>query len=640
LIVATAGHVDHGKTFLVRNLTGVETDRLAEEQRRGLSISLGYAYWRPDDDTVVGFIDVPGHRRFINNMISGISGIDVGMLVVAADDGVMPQTLEHVQVMRLLGVEHYLLVISKCDRADGDRLQEVCEEAASLLPEGTPLFQVSNTTGAGIEELSAELARRGKEWNARNSSGHFRMSIDRAFHLSGRGLVLTGTITSGVVSTGETLVLQPQQQAVRVRGIHVQDAPSETGKAGDRCALNVSGDLHKDDIERGDWISSEDCIDTTSRFDARNRLLRDAAFPLKHLSRVKVHIGAKHFDARLILLRGEDSESWRIRPGESAFAQLVTNRPVLCCHGDRFLLRDYGETATLGGGVVLDPRGSTTHKSSVSRLGFLAAMEQDGIESAIRAALADRDGLLDYPALLRSWNIDSAERPGEFLPGIARITAGHNEYWLAESRWNDVKQRVTDALQKFHRDNPGEPGIEQPRLAQLALRSGDGKLFQPLITALSESGDIKLTNGLLSAADFKARPSLETDKEWQAIAACLRKHNRQIPNLAQLREESGLTGPELERCLGRAQRDRQLVRINANRFAETPVVLEFARGALALTGDNSNLGVAELRDHLGCGRNVLIEVLEYFDSIGFTRRVGNARIVLDRTLPDKKFAAT
>ena len=637
MIIATAGHVDHGKTSLVRNLTGVETDRLEEEQRRGLSINVGYAYWRPDSETTVGFIDVPGHRRFINNMISGISGVDLGMLVVAADDGPMPQTREHLQAMNLLGVENYLLVISKCDRVDEQRLAQVCRETVTLLPEGTPIHKISNTTGAGIDELRTELKRQAQQWTARTTNGHFRMSVDRAFHLQGRGLILTGTIASGSVATGETLLLQPHGKILRVRSIHAQDAPASIGKAGERCALNVSGDIHKDNIERGDWVAGKNCIDTTCRFDTRIGLLPDAAFPLKHLSEVKLHIGAKHLKARLMLLHDEDSPTSRIHSGETAFAQFVTDRPILCCHGDRFLLRDYGETATLGGGVVLDPQGLKSRRSSATRLSFLAAMEEDGIENAIRAALEDPSCTLDYNALLKSWNLDPGDRPGGNLPGTARIKIPEGELWLAQSRWSDLKRRILKTLAKYHHSNTDEPGIEPNRLARAALSAVDQRLFQPAIAELTNSGDVLVTNGLLSASEFKARPSEQEDSDWLSISACLQKYGRQIPNLAQLEQECGLSKPALQRILSRAQRDRRLIRINPKRYAETSLLYEFAQTALALTRDKSTLTVAEFRDHCGCGRNVLIEVLEYFDSIGLTRRVGNARVLLDRGLPDKHF---
>ncbi len=638
MIVATAGHVDHGKTSLVKNLTGVETDRLEEEQRRGLTINLGYAYWRPDHDTVVGFIDVPGHRRFINNMISGISGIDLGMLVVAADDGPMPQTREHLQVMDLLGVEHYLLVVSKCDRVDQQRIEQVCRETSALLPENTPVYNVSNTTGAGVDELRSELERQARLWTARTTAGHFRMSIDRAFHLQGRGLIVTGTVASGTITSGETLVLQPQRKFLRVRGIHAQDAPAVLGKAGERCALNISGDVHKDDIERGDWVASEACIDTTSRFDTRIRLLPDAAFPLKHLSEVKLHIGAKHLKARLMLLHGKESSASRIHPGETALAQFVTDRPILCCHGDKFLLRDYGETATLGGGFVLDPRGLQHRKSSLTRLSFLAAMEHADIEDAIRAA-TDQNCTLDYGTLLKSWNLDPDERPGENLAGIARIISADGEFWLAQSQWSDLQQTILTTLSELHRSNSAEPGITPAQLMHASLPASEQRLFQGAVAELTESGDIHMTNGLLSTRGHQATPSSRDDSDWLAISACLRKHGRRIPNLAQLEQECGVEKAALQRSLGRAQRDRRLVKINAKRYAEPSLVNEFAQAVLELTQDKSTLTVTECRDHLGCGRNLMIEVLEYFDGIGFTRRVGNARVILDRGLPDKHFTA-
>ncbi len=638
MIVATAGHVDHGKTSLVKNLTGVETDRLEEEQRRGLSINLGYAYWRPDSETVVGFIDVPGHRRFINNMISGISGIDLGMLVVAADDGPMPQTREHLQVMDLLGVEHYLLVVTKCDRVDEQRIEQVCSNVSAMLPEHTPVYKVSNTTGDGIDNLRVELEQQARVWTARATSGHFRMSVDRAFHLQGRGLILTGTVASGTVSTGEAVVLQPQCKSLRVRGIHTQDAPASLANAGERCALNVSGDAHKDDIERGDWVTGESCIDTTSRIDARIRLLPDAAFPLKHLSDVKLHIGAKHLKARLMLLQSDTSSASRLHAGETALAQLVTERPVLCCHGDKFLLRDYGETATLGGGVVLDPQGLKTRKSSNARLQFLAAMERDDIEDAIGAALNHENCTLDYDALLRSWNVDAADRPGVSLPGIARVQTRDAELWLAHSRWADLKKSVLDALLKLHRNKPDESGFKPSQVARAALATHDQAFFQPATVALLKSNDIFIKDGLLIAKGHDTSTSSE-QREWLEISACLQKHGKQIPAVTQLEQECGIERQVLLHSIGRAQREGKLVKINAKRYALASVLNDFAQAALDLTADEPTLTVVRYRDHLGCGRNIAVDVLEYFDGIRFTRRDGEARIILKRALPIRYFSA-
>ena len=637
MIVATAGHVDHGKTSLVRSLTGVETDRLEEEQRRGLSISLGYAYWRPDSKTTIGFIDVPGHRRFINNMISGISGIDLGLLVVAADDGPMPQTREHLQVMRLLGVEDYVLVVSKTDRVSERRVVEVCDEMAALLPVDTPVHRVSNSTGDGIDELRGDLEARAREWSARSAKGPFRMSIDRAFTLQGPGLVVTGTVASGVVENGETLLLKPQNFPLRVRSIHTQDKPAAIGRAGERCALNVSGDVHKDDIERGDWIVAEHANDSTTRFDARIRLLREAPFPLKHLASVKLHIGAKHCQARMLLLRDQETQRSRISPGESAFARLLTEPPIHCCRGDRFLVRDNGETATLGGGVVLDPQAPEARKSSSTRFDFLAAMEHDDIEQAIRDALTGTQVTLNYDTLLKSWNVDTGARPGRELPGLARIGTDKGELWLDEARWLTLKQRIVGTLRDYHEEHPDEPGIRLTKLARTSLSRDDQGLFQPAVVDLIKSGAMKLENGLLAEQEFEVGSNTEDDHDWQSISACLRASGRQIPNLAQLRDASGLPEKRFARGLSRALRDRRIIRLNPERYAEPALVNEFALGVLDLTRDGATLEVAALRDRMGCGRNVLVEVLEYFDSLGFTRRTGNARIVLDRDLPKKQF---
>jgi selenocysteine-specific elongation factor len=637
LIIATAGHVDHGKTSLVRNLTGVETDRLEEERRRGLSISLGYAYWRPDSRTTIGFIDVPGHRRFINNMISGISGIDLGLLVVAADDGPMPQTREHLQVMSLLGVDSYVLAVSKCDRVSEQRIDAVCAEMESLLPEDTSAFRISNITGGGIDELRSHLEKRARDRIGRSAKGPFRMSVDRAFTLQGVGLVVTGTIASGVVETGENLLLQPQGIALRVRSVHTQDKPSPAGRAGERCALNVSGNVHKDDIERGDWVVAKNSIEPTARFDTRIHLLPDAPFPLKNLAGVKLHIGAKHCAARLLLLNDGDTRQSRLRPGESAFAQILTERPIHCCHGDRFLLRDNGETATLGGGIVLDPRGPNVRRSSTSRIAYLAAMAQNDVRQAISDTLSDTRRVLDYDAMLHAWNLDPDDRPGGDLSDIARIETDQGELWLAESRWSKLKEQILESLRDYHERQPDKPGVQLKKLASMTLARDEQRLFQPAVVQLIRSGDMVLKDGLLSASGFETRLDEQDDRDWQAISAYLRMSGRQIPGFSRLRDECGLDKTQFEQCLNRALRDRRIVKITPERYAETSVVNEFAQGVLNLTRDKPTLTVAELRDLMGCGRNVLIEILEYFDSLGFTRRTGNSRIVLDRSLPGKQF---
>ena len=308
MIIATAGHVDHGKTSLIKQLTGIDTDRLEEEKRRGLSINLGFAYLplatdSQNNDTRLGFIDVPGHSRFINTMISGVSGIDLGMLVVAADDGPMPQTIEHLNVLRLLGLKHFVAVVSKIDRVPATRVKEVGAQVRDLLKsQQCDLFTVSNTTGEGISELLNYLQNHPLQHNARNLDCHFRMSIDRAFSLKGIGLVVTGTVAAGKINVGDELQLLPLGKTLRVRSLRVQDKDAQSGQAGQRCALNITGNIERQQISRGDVLTTAIDAPLVHRCDARFRLLTDAPFAVKHLSPVKLHIAAKHIEARLMKL--------------------------------------------------------------------------------------------------------------------------------------------------------------------------------------------------------------------------------------------------------------------------------------------------------------------------------------------------
>ena len=641
MIVATAGHVDHGKTSLVRGLTGVETDRLEEEQRRGLSINLGYAYLPTSTGMPIGFIDVPGHRSFINTMIAGVSGIDLGMIIVAADDGPMPQTREHIDVMHLLGVQEFLIVITKCDRADAKRIKEVSNASLALLQRAggqtlTPRFQVSNINGDGVEDLRNELLRRATTLTVRKDHGLFRMSVDRAFSLQGHGLVVTGTAASGQVSVGDSIVLHPQGEIVRVRSIRVHDRDAKTGNAGERCALNLVGNVHRDDIERGDWVTDPGCVRSTSRIDCHIGLLNDAPFALKNLADVKLHIGAKQTKAKLLLLAPADAPISRLNPGESSYAQVIISRPVHCCHGDRFLLRDFGETATLGGGIILDPHGAAAKRTSARRLSFLSAMEQHDIEDAIRSVLSESTSAegLDYKALLQSWNHAPGARPGDSIGGVARIRTDKGETWFREDHWATLQNDILITLRELHKKEPREPGFRPSQVAQHALGRARQALLQPALVELLKRQEIRISDGLLSVAGHTVADT-DVDPDWSLIAKCLQHYGRSVPTLTQIEKETGLAEHKLKHRLGLAQRDGKLTRINTRRFVLTSTLREFAQAALDLTADNESLAVATYRDHLGCGRNVAVDVLEYFDGIRFTRRVGETRIIVRRSMPER-----
>lgn len=656
MIVATAGHVDHGKTSLVKHLTGIDTDRLEEEKRRGLSINLGYAYRPLDDGTVIGFIDVPGHSRFINTMIAGISGIDVGLLVVAADDGIMPQTLEHIDVLRLLGVPRYILVVTKIDRVDNDRVREVGGAALSLLPAGTLAYRVSNSSAEGIDTLRAELDELASDWQERAAGGHFRMSVDRAFNLKGAGLVVTGTVASGTVHQSDQLLLQPAGQALRVRSLRAQDREADCAGPGMRCALNISGDVSKAEIERGDWVTALKAIAPTQRFDARVELLAAAPFALRQLSPVKIHLGAKRVAARLYLL-GEQEEASRFKPGEQKFAQLLLEAPVVCCHGDRFLLRDHGEGVTLGGGMVLDPFAPRSGKSAPGRLEWLGSLETDSPIAAIRKTVLERRDVLDLEEFASAWNLldDELEAllAANELAACRLVSADATRVLVSAETWRACTERVAQALQHWQQENPGEAGVTPAVLKRQAqglprfigyhvMDQREGvilnTLFVPLLTDLLKNGGAELRGGLLSLPGHQSSLPQREQEAWAPLEKLLLQAGHKIPALSQLVEDSGGNRKAVLAVLERARRDGRAHKLNETRYALPSALLDLARLAQQLATDHGNFTVIQFRDAVGCGRNLAIEILEYFDKLGYTLRQGDTRAVRQDRIPEDFFS--
>jgi selenocysteine-specific elongation factor len=373
MIVATAGHIDHGKTALVRALTGVDTDRLPEEKARGISIDLGFAYLQGEAG-LIGFVDVPGHERFVRNMLAGVAGIDLALLVVAADDGVMPQTREHLQILHLLDVRRGIVVISKTDRVSSARVAEVADEVQALLS-GTslaaaPVHRVSAIKGEGVDGLRQTLAAAAAAHRSRYRDGHhFRLAVDRVFSVAGTGTVVTGTVFHGRVKRGDRLVVSPAGHAVRVRGIEIRGLAAEDAQAGDRCALSLAG-AEAAQVKRGDWVVEEPLHAPTQRIDVLLKLLPSERSPLEHWTPVHLHLGTDALTARVATPRAHP-----IQPGASAHAQLVFDRPILAVNSDRYIVRDQSGRRTLGGGIVLDPF-APRRKPGAHRPAQLAALER------------------------------------------------------------------------------------------------------------------------------------------------------------------------------------------------------------------------------------------------------------------------
>jgi selenocysteine-specific elongation factor len=643
MIVATAGHVDHGKTALIKQLTGVDTDRLEEEKRRGLSINLGFAYNRSIEEPTIGFIDVPGHNRFVNTMIAGVSGIDLGMLVVAADDGPMPQTIEHLDIMRLLGVSDYVVVITKIDRVEQGRVAKLRDAMQVLLADACPVFSVNALDGSGIAELKQFLYGRAQQLGPRSDAGHFRLSIDRSFLLKGIGLVVTGTAISGKVSVGDSLKLLPLGKLLRIRTIHAQDKAVEMCKAGQRCALSLVGDISKEQVNRGDSLLDEKVAIPTARLDARLHLLPKLPFGLKHLSPVKLYIGADRKRAKLFLLQKPDSGN-RLNPGENSLVQLITDEDLACCSGDRVLLRDDSESVTLGGGIVLDAHAPRTAKTSLSRVTYLAAMESGTVGAMLQTLLIDHQQVVDLSRIKQSWNLRNDElnrvlHEPALAEAIRLFDVGKTEFAVARHVWNSAGQILSKNLSDWHKEKPEETGIGLNELESRLAPGLEPVLFKAVVVVQQERGVFKISNGLVSASDHQVVMADEAERQWASIERAMTKYGTSIPMLSNLQRDIAFDENSVVRLLHAAARSGKVIRLAERRFALPSVLRVLAESVSELACKTPRFSIVEFKNHAGLGRNLAMELLEYFDTIRFTKRDGDKRLVIDAELPARFFDA-
>jgi len=616
MIIGTAGHIDHGKTALVKALTGVDTDRLAEEKRRGITIDLGYAY---TDD--LGFVDVPGHERFVHTMLAGASGIDTALLVVALPEGIRPQTREHVQILSLLGIDRGVVALSKADLA-GDRVGEVSAALAALLA-GTPLAEapmipVSAMTGQGLGDLRAALLA--SAGGSRDAGGHARLAVDRAFTLSGAGLIVTGTLVSGRIGVDDRLVLSPSGLEVRVRGLHAQNKPAQTAVAGQRVALNIAGPrLSKHTVTRGDWVLHPEIHAPTAAIDARIALLADAPRALRQDAQVHLHLGAAHVMARASLLDRE-----RLEPGEAALVRLSVAQPIGALARDRVVLRDSGATCTIGGGVVLDPFPPRRGRRVPARLTQLLALDVAGAAEALRGLLAEAPGWTDMAAFMRARNVPVEQR--EVLIGCASAAAAGG-LLLSVEAFESVREAVVAALAAQHRAAPEMPGLQADRLRLAIPLRLPVPGFAGIVAALLRQGAIAQDGPWLRLPGHRISLSPADEKVWAAARPLLAAERFKPPRVRDLAAATGVPEAAVRTTLKRLQRIGHVVEIAADHFFLRETVAEMAATAAEIAASEGGLTAASFRDRLDNGRKVAIQVLEFFDKAGVTVRSGDLRRV-------------
>ncbi len=633
MIVATAGHIDHGKTLLVKTLTGVDTDRLPEEKARGISIDLGFAYLPLPNGELIGFVDVPGHERFVRNMLAGVCGIDYALLVVAADDGVMPQTLEHLNILNLLHIQRGAVVITKIDRVDEARVKQVAEHVSALLSTtqlaGATVMPVSAISGAGINDLRDMLKAVAASAPSRASADqHFRYAIDRAFTVAGSGTVVTGTVFNGRVAPGDKLVLSPAGNEVRVRGIQIQGKAAQQASAGQRCALNLTGtDLEA--VSRGDWVLAPAIHHPTQRIAGRVSVLASETQALKHWTPVHLHLATADVTARIAIRRGES-----IAPGASAMVQLQLDHPVGALHGDRFILRDQSATRTIGGGVVLDPFVSTNSargRSKEAREAELAALEQPTPEATLNA-LITLGKAVDLQRFETLFNLPAPQAAALYTKASLLQLGKDTRVGITRTRSTQITDAITPHLQAFHQAQPQATGEETETLRKKLAPELSADAFGTILRTLADARKIETSGSIARLPAHSTTANSADETMWQLIKPALDAAGFAAPQIKDLALQLKLKEPILTDFLYRKSKagggaGGEIYRVTPDRFYTKGTVAKLAATAQA-TAQAQPTGIftaAQYRDWTGVGRGLAIEILEFMDTLGVTQRIGDTR---------------
>ncbi len=640
MIIGTAGHIDHGKTALVRALTGVDTDRLKEEKARGITIELGFAYLPVDDGEPdgarLGFVDMPGHERFIHTMLAGATGIGMALLVIAADDGIMPQTREHLQILQLLNIREGVIALTKIDAVPAERVAEVTQEIRSLLA-GTfladaPLYACSAITGQGIPGLKTFLHETARRWHAQRSDAkvanrNFRLAVDRSFSIEGRGTIITGTVHAGSLAVDDTVRVLPSGRNAkllnaRVRSLHAFNQKAERCEAGERVALNLVG-IERNHIHRGDWIVADALSHRTGRLSVTVTLLPDAK-PLKHWTSVHVHTGAAHTLARIALLEGEE-----LKPGATMLGELALDVPLHLCHGDRIVLRDASASKTLGGCVVIDVFPPARGKRSSERLALLHAQRDSGDDDALAALLTMEARGINLSSFAASRNLKPDALPALLIQiDAVHVPTGDGLYACLRLHWRAMQQKILDEVGKFHEREPDNAGVERERLRRKSLPTLAPEVFAELLHGLLEDGSVVAAQGrFVALPTHKVEFSASERVIWEKVLPKLMDEPFQPPRVRPLAQEIGIDEPEMRRLMGKSARLGHTYRVAHDHYYLASAVKDLASHVGALCESDGIAKAAAFRDRIDTGRKLAIQILEFFDNIGYTRRIKEHHVI-------------
>jgi len=628
LVLGTAGHIDHGKSSLVKALTGTDPDRLAEEKERGITIELGFARLELPSGRSMGVVDVPGHEKFVRQMVAGATGIDVVMLVVAADDGVMPQTREHLAIIDLLGIDRGLVALTKSDLADPDWLAMVTEDIEQLLVgtsiEGAPVIAVSSRTGAGLDELRVALDEVAGEAPSRQAALPMRLPVDRVFTISGAGTVVTGTMWSGTAKRDDEVEIYPGGTRGRVRGVQVHSDTVDRAVAGQRVAINIAG-VDLDDISRGDIVAAPGSLTVTDRIDVTLTYLGfpDDDKPLVTGSRVHVHHGTREVLGRVLFTEGEE-----LAPHSSVFAQIRLEDPLAPRYGDRFIIRSYSPVYTVGGGIVLDvspPRRTVLRPHERELLDALLAHD---VPSAATGLLAARAVPMTSAQVAGVLGVDrSAVADALNKAELERLKVGSDTYFVTREALEHTASVAEGELLAFHESDPKATGLAAAALRDRVDRRMDAKVFDAMLAhplasewAVSEAGRVRHAKAAVSAL-------AEESAAIEALVPLLRSQGLSPASPAELAASLGHDQAVVRKALTKLTLDRVVVRLGSELHFHAEAIDSARRSVEEYLSSHGSATAGDLRDVLGVSRKYLIPLLEYFDAQGLTKRDGDVRVL-------------
>jgi selenocysteine-specific elongation factor len=631
IIIGTAGHIDHGKTTLIKVLTGRETDTLKEEKDRGISINLGFTYFDLPSGRRAGIIDVPGHEKFVKNMLAGISSIDVVLLVIAADEGVMPQTREHFEILQLLNVKKGIIVLTKADLMDAEWIEmikgDMRDEFKGTFLENAPIHAVSSKTKMGFEELVRDIDKITEEVEAKDTEGHFRLPVDRAFSVSGFGTVVTGTIISGRIKVGDTVEVYPSKVVTKVRGIHIHDKPEEFGEAGQRCAINLAN-IKLSEIGRGDVVSKVNIMEPSFSIDCNLYYLKSAGKPLVNRQRVRLYHGTDEILCRVVILDREE-----IAPGENAYVQLRLEKPINAQRNDRYVLRSYSPMYTIAGGIVIEPVAEKAKRFNEKYIEELKVKESGKTENILESTISKLSG--DYPdtvVILKALgkNEENIEEKLQSLVDdniIIRLTALDKAIYIHK---NFMKQKINEIEQiliKYHNENPLKAGMPKEEMRNKVFgKNIKQKIYDEILGLMEERNVTKIYERFVSLYDFRIQYTKEQEKLKDVIISAYDKGRYNTPKYVDLAVNEK-DKKNFKMVFDSLMDNEELIKIAEDCIFTKEHYENSKEIVYKHIKENGSIAASTAREVFDTSRKFAVALLEHFDGIKLTKRVENDRVL-------------